>query len=137
MPPIQDFRQLPPNEFVGYRIRPDHLNWTVVIVKRRGAASARAGEEYDADVLGYYGRLPQAVKAIIEHEARDQRRLGQSKAAEYALTLKAMEAAHQAALEAVGALVDSWKATGLDEIQARKLLLQAQRGAAESTATSD
>lgn len=37
---------LTPNEFVGYRIKPDYHNYTVGIVRRYGPNSRDAGQEY-------------------------------------------------------------------------------------------
>lgn len=56
---------LVPNEVVGYRIRPDLHNWTIVFVKRRGPLSKRPGEEYGEEIC-YYRDLEKALGAVFD-----------------------------------------------------------------------
>lgn len=60
---------LTPNEFVGYRIKPDWYSFNVVIVKKHGKDSKHAGQEYDK-VIAYCKSLPHAVEYILSHSLR-------------------------------------------------------------------
>lgn len=60
---------LTPNEFVGYRIKPDWYSFNVVIVKKHGKESKHAGDEYDK-VIAYCKSLPHAVEYIVSHSLR-------------------------------------------------------------------
>lgn len=60
---------LVPNEIVGYRIKPDWYNFTVVVVKRFGASSKKAGQEYE-EALAYCRSLQSASDWLIEHVTR-------------------------------------------------------------------
>lgn len=96
---------LTPNEFIGYRIKADYLNWTVVKVKRHGEGSKFAGEEYVASVLGYCRSLSSAVRLIIERDAKE--------AAQYMPMLEAFERAEKSALDAVSHLERTLDSLGL------------------------
>lgn len=63
--------KLVPNEFVGYRVKPDYYNWTVVALKRHGVTSQNAGQVYETPV-GYYRSLTSAFGAILNLESRVQ-----------------------------------------------------------------
>lgn len=54
-----------PNEFKGYRIRPDQWNWAVVQVKVKGEGSKDAGKEYESSGLSYHRDLIGAVDYIM------------------------------------------------------------------------
>lgn len=97
---------LVPNEVVGWRIRPDWHNYTVVLVKRYGPNSSRAGQEYDTPVA-YCAKLQHAAARIVQQaaamegqELQDRAALTGSVADAEAL-LKAVAKAEAAALEAV------------------------------------
>jgi hypothetical protein len=60
---------LVPNEIVGYRIKPDWYNFTVVVVKRFGTNSKKAGQEYE-EALAYCRSLTSASDWLIEHVTR-------------------------------------------------------------------
>jgi hypothetical protein len=60
---------LVPNEIVGYRIKPDWYNFTVVVVKRFGSNSKKAGQEYE-EALAYCRSLESASDWLIEHVTR-------------------------------------------------------------------
>lgn len=62
-------QKLIPNEFAGYRIKPDYYNWTVVVLKKHGITSKSAGEIYETP-MGYYKSIELAFKAIYELESR-------------------------------------------------------------------
>ncbi|MBC8737305.1 hypothetical protein F6X40_10850 [Paraburkholderia sp. UCT31] len=98
---------LVPNKSIGFRIRPDYYNWTVVHVKEKGANSKDAGQQYDT-TIGYYKSLEAAVHAIVELSARMQgEELQKDAAAEsgdiasISALANAIEAAKAAAFEAV------------------------------------
>lgn len=97
---------LAPNEVVGYRLKPDAFNWTVVRVKKHGAASKYAGEEYESTGLAYCKDLKNAVDFIINKEAR--------LASEYLPLVEAFEKAKQEALKAVADLEERLTAAGID-----------------------
>lgn len=60
---------LVPNEIVGYRIKPDWYNFTVVVVKRFGKNSQKAGQEYE-EALAYCRSLESASDWLIDHVTR-------------------------------------------------------------------
>ena len=60
---------LTPNETVGWRIRTDDHNYTVVLVRRHGPASKFAGQTYDIP-LAYCKSLPFAVDRLVDHALR-------------------------------------------------------------------
>lgn len=85
--------ELVPNEVVGYRIRPhDPWNWTVVLVKKHGRDSAKAGEEYDT-IQGYYKSLEAAALSVLSRETKA--------AAQMLPLIEAIRAAQAATIEAV------------------------------------
>lgn len=57
------------NEIVGYRIKPDWYNFTVVVVKRYGKNSKKAGQEYE-EALAYCRSLESASDWLISHVTR-------------------------------------------------------------------
>lgn len=97
---------LSPNEVVGYRIKPDAFNWTVVRVKKHGVNSKYAGEEYESTGLAYCKNLKHAVDFIINKEAR--------LAAEYLPLMEAFEKAKQEAFSAMADLEARLMAAGVD-----------------------
>lgn len=60
---------LTPNETVGWRIRTDDHNYTVVLVRRHGPASKFAGQAYDIP-LAYCKSLAFAVDRLVDHALR-------------------------------------------------------------------
>jgi hypothetical protein len=60
---------LVPNEVVGYRIVPDWNSFNVQLVKRRGASSKQAGQEY-GETLAYCRSLEFATEYIVQHATR-------------------------------------------------------------------
>lgn len=143
---------LTPNEVVGYRIVPDWYSFNVQLVKRRGAGSKNAGQEY-GETLGYCRSLPFAVKYIISHATRmygeenqaafdeantpdPQAQAAAAKKAEeirttvgYAQALEvAIGKAEEVALAAVAELEARIAALGLDQ----KSLVKALGGAADA-----
>ena len=58
-----------PNEVIGYRIVPDWNSFNVQLVKRRGASSKNAGQEY-GEALAYCRSLEFAATYIIQHATR-------------------------------------------------------------------
>ena len=67
---------LVPNELVGYRIKPDWHSFNVVLVKRYGAGSKKAGQEYDTP-LAYCKNLDFAASWIVSHAAKMMGELNQ------------------------------------------------------------
>jgi hypothetical protein len=111
---------LVPNKVVGYRIKPDWYNFTVVVVKQFGATSKKCGQEYE-EALAYCKSLESAVDWLIEHvtriegEARQEQQhaIDGSVAAANAM-LAAIEQAKAAAHAAVADLDARLRAAGLD-----------------------
>lgn len=68
---------LTPNEFVGYRIKPDWYSYNVVVVKKHGPASKNAGQEYDK-TLAYCKTLASALQYIVSHSLRVRGELAQA-----------------------------------------------------------
>jgi hypothetical protein len=101
---------LVPNEIVGYRIRTDEHNYTLVLVKRHGESSKFAGQTYDT-VLSYHKKLEHVVDAMIERivrmrsegEALDEQTNGEA----WALRLK--ESIEYAKAETIAALKELLK----------------------------
>lgn len=60
-----------PNEVVGYRIVPDDHNWTVCLVRKYGAHSAKAGQEYYTP-MAYCASLQFAADWILNRDARQK-----------------------------------------------------------------
>jgi uncharacterized small protein (DUF1192 family) len=122
---------LTPNEVIGYRIVPDWYSYNVQLIKRRGASSKNAGQEY-GETLGYCKNLPFAVRYIITHatkmygeELQDaseeiNKTIGDAKALEVAIGK-----AEAVALAAVAELEARIAALGLDQ----KSLVKALGGA--------
>jgi hypothetical protein len=71
---------LTPNEFVGYRIKPDYYSFNVVIVKRHGAGSTKCGQEYEKPV-SYCKNLASAVDYIVQQATRSFAEKGQEEQA--------------------------------------------------------
>lgn len=88
---------LTPNEVIGYRIKPDWYSFNVVLVKRHGASSKNAGQEYDK-TLAYCRDVRGALKYIYLHSLRTRAEVSQAE----------HEALHGsiASLEALAAQVD-------------------------------
>lgn len=71
---------LTPNEFVGYRIKPDYYSFNVCVVKRHGPGSKKAGQEYEKTIA--YCRTVQAAAAyIFDHALRVKAELSQEEIA--------------------------------------------------------
>lgn len=62
--------ELVPNEVVGYRIRPDQWNWSVVVVKVHGKDSKNAGQQYETPLPAYCKSLEHAVEVIFDKVAK-------------------------------------------------------------------
>ncbi len=110
---------LVPNEIVGWRIKPDWYNFTVVLVKRHGASSKKAGQEYE-EALAYCKSLESAVRFILQFvtrfEAENQQTAIEATTGSVADAegmLKAMERAQTEALRAVGELQARLNEAGL------------------------
>lgn len=110
---------LVPNKIVGWRIKPDWYNFTVVLVKRHGDASSKAGQEYE-ESLAYCRTLPNAVSWLIEHVTRiraeelqdiEQAKTGSIAQAE--ALRQAIELAHEAAQKAVAELTQRLETAGV------------------------
>lgn len=112
--------KLVPNESVGYRLKPDYYNWTVVALKRHGATSKNAGEVYETPV-GYFKNPEVALNHIFQLETRMHGEAGQ-KAVEAATgehcshdaLLKAIEAGLAAVKQTAELLQKDLKDAGLD-----------------------
>jgi hypothetical protein len=61
--------ELIPNEVVGYRIRPDQWNWSVVVVKVHGKDSKNAGQQYETPLPAYCKSIGSAVEVIFNRVA--------------------------------------------------------------------
>lgn len=112
---------LTPNEVVGYRIVPDWYSFNVQLIKRRGAGSKNAGQEY-GETLGYCRSLSFAVKYIVSHATRMYGEELQNASLDVTGTVgdaKALEAAIEkaegVALTAVAELEARITALGLDQ----------------------
>lgn len=136
---------LVPNSVVGYRIRAEWLNWVVVLVKRHGAQSRVAGQEYDTAV-GYYKDLEQAARAALRLEtarlagsAQDAAVREQGTCAETQALLDALPGAAAQVERALHALHASIRALGGTEVQVRRALAAQARGGVpdESVASGD
>lgn len=66
--------ELIPNEVVGYRIRPDQWNWSVVVVKVHGKDSKNAGQQYETPLPAYCKNLTSAVEVIFNRVAKTEGR---------------------------------------------------------------
>lgn len=110
---------LVPNEIVGWRIKPDWYNFAVVLVKRHGPTSKKAGQEYE-EPLAYCASLENAVRRIISQEIRaEAERLQAVEALEGSVAsanamLKAIQSAQKAAFAAVADLNARLAEAGLD-----------------------
>lgn len=62
--------ELIPNEIVGYRIRPDQWNWSVVVVKRYGKDAKKAGQEYEEPLPAYCKSIGHATQVIYDRVAK-------------------------------------------------------------------
>lgn len=72
--------ELIPNEIVGYRIRPDQWNWSVVVVKRYGKDAKKAGQEYEEPLPAYCKSIGHAVEVIYDRVAKIEGRELQNQA---------------------------------------------------------
>lgn len=110
---------LVPNEIVGWRIKPDWYSYNVVIVKRRGEASKKAGEEYE-EVIAYCKSIEFATDRIIDQVARirgeelqvSQQAVDGTVASTEAL-LRAIEEGKAEAAKAVAELTTRLQAAGI------------------------
>jgi len=127
---------LVPNPVVGYRIVPDWNSFNVQLVKRRGATSKQAGQEY-GETIAYCRSLEFATRHIIQHATRVYGEELQDAALEVRQTVGDAEALAQAivkaqdtAMAAVLELQARIDALGLD----RKGLVQALGEATDAPA---
>lgn len=111
--------KLIPNEIVGYRVRPDYHNWTVVSLKRHGSTSRSAGQVYESPV-GYYRTLPSAFNAILQLAFRLEAEQGQQRIGEatgdtcsHEGLLEALRQAEQAVQETAQAFERDLAAAGV------------------------
>lgn len=117
-----------PNEFVGYRIKPDFYNYTVGIVRRHGPNSSKAGQEYFKP-LGYYKNLGMAAQGVFNFALKElgaeaqveQEKVDRSCASVEALASQ-VQAALDLALQAVAGVEQKFTDMGLTKAQALKLL---------------
>ena len=128
---------LVPNKIVGWRIKPDWYNFTVVLVKRHGESSAKAGQEYE-EPLAYCRTLPHAVDWLIEHATRVRAEDLQN--AQQALTgsvadaqslRQAIEEAHAHANKAIAELTQRLEAAGVFKPKEMLKALDADAAASE------
>lgn len=110
---------LVPNEIVGYRIKPDWYCFNVVLVKRYGPNSKRAGQEYDT-VLAHCKSLPFAVQWLTAHAIRMYGEISQKEVerltgsvADAAALEKAVSQAQAAALAAISDLDERISNSGI------------------------
>lgn len=110
---------LVPNEVVGWRIKPDWHNYTIVLVKCHGTASKKVGQEYEEPVA-YCATLQSAVTALIQratrYEAERQQDVIQAATGSIASAeglRAAIDYAQAEALKAVAALEQRLTASGL------------------------
>lgn len=111
---------LTPNEVIGYRLHPDQWNWTVVVVKRHGESSQKAGQEYETP-LSYPKDIKSAISYIVNHVSAIEGAKTQQHVFDTTGVVANLEAlqtgfdkAKQAALDAVEDLELRLKAAGLD-----------------------
>lgn len=132
--------ELVPNEFVGFRIQPDFNNFCVVLVRRYGPHSSKAGEEYSKKIA-YCRNVSQAAVTLFEYSLRyrgeiaqdEQFRIDQS-CANMEVLKDVVKVALQETLVAVAALDAKFDALGLTSLMAAKLLSDADKaGAAASS----
>jgi len=131
---------LVPNEIVGWRIKPDWYNFTVVLVKRRGENSKNAGQEYEEPVA-FCKSIEAAAHRIIEQVARmrgeelqaSQQALDGTVASTQAL-LRAIEEGKAEASKAVAELTRRLEAAG---VFAPKDLARALGEGVEEVATAE
>ncbi len=102
-----------PNEVVGYRIRPDLHNWTIMLVKRRGPLSKRNGEEYGEEIC-YYRDLEKAVSSLFDFNMKRF-----TEEAQLAIQLETGELASLKALEVAIAKSKEETLTAVKELIAR------------------
>lgn len=127
-----------PNEIVGWRIKPDWYNFTVVVVKRFGTSSKRAGQEYE-ESLAYCRSIESATQWLVQHVTRvEGERLqnvvqGASGSVANAQALHdAITAAQAVALVAVAELEGRLTAAGLNSPKLVTKFLGEQPSASES-----
>jgi hypothetical protein len=82
---------LVPNEVVGYRFRADWYSINVVVVKRHGETSKRAGQEYE-EVLAYCTNVKTAATWMFHHCQRAHGAEAQKLAEEQSGSLADMKA---------------------------------------------
>lgn len=113
--------ELVPNEVVGYRIRPDQWNWSVVVVKVHGKDSKNAGQQYESPLPAYCKDIKSAIEVIYDRVSKIEGRLEQDKAfdttgvaSDLESLKKAFVAGEKAALWAVKDLEDRLRESGFD-----------------------
>ena len=129
--------ELTPNEVVGYRFRADWHSMNVVAVKRRGANSRNAGQEYE-ETLAYCKDVSHAASWLLHHIICAEGEAAQGEAQARARALADMEAlmpvvrrAEEHVLQAARELARTLAALGLSQ----KQLVQAlSKGAAPAAA---
>lgn len=105
--------QLIPNEIVGYRIKPDWYSFNVALVKRHGANSKNAGQEYEK-TIAYCKDVHGAMQFILSHSVRVRVEVAQADLAQFESSV-AFAQDFKAQFDA--ALQDAL--TAADELQAR------------------
>lgn len=108
-----------PNEIIGWRIKPDYYNFTVVLVKRHGPTSKKAGQEYE-EALAYCKNIASSVQFLLQHVTRiegerlqEEIQAVEGSVASAEAMLAAMVLAQKAALTAVAELDARLTAAGL------------------------
>jgi len=80
-----------PNEVIGYRIKPDWYNYTVVLIKRHGTQSKNPGSEYEVS-LAYCKNLSSAANFIFNHSLKLKAELSQKEIESITGTVSSVEA---------------------------------------------
>lgn len=132
------------NEHVGWRIRAEWLNWTVVQVKRHGASSRHVGQEYDIP-MSYHKDVEQAIAAVLRYEGWRAGKLAQQQVlaergerADIDALTEAITGARAAALETIEALRADLAQLGTNETEFRRTLARLKRSASsEEEATPE
>lgn len=112
---------LTPNEIIGYRIRPDQWNWSVVVVKVHGKESKNAGQQYESPLPAYCKDLTIAVQTIFDRVAKLEGRSEQDltfdttgQAADLNSLVKAFEKAEKAVMWSLKDLEERIIESGID-----------------------
>lgn len=119
---------LTPNEFVGYRIKPDYHNYTVGIVRRYGPGSKLAGQEYFKP-MAYCKDVSQAASMLFNfalrtrgEAAQDEQGLLDKSCADMKAFQCAVNDAKADVLAAIAELQSKIDVLGLNASQLAKIL---------------